>query len=204
MIDKITIATNNPIKSKELIDIFNNQLDNIIHFNNVDYNIEINEFGMTYEQNALIKAQAWFNRLNTPIIAEDSGLEIEALYNRPGIESNRIVMGDDEYHCKWALYELKNKVNRNAKFISSICLISENGIIITKGELKGTITKKPYGENGFGYDSIFIPNGYDVTFGQLDYNIKNKISHRAKAITKICKIINSYSIMESMLDGEIL
>lgn len=204
MISKITIASNNRLKCSELISMFNEDLENIIDFNNVKEQLNIEEFGITYEQNALIKAQAWFNKLKTPIIAEDSGLEIEVLSNRPGIYSNNIVMGDDEYHCKWILYELKGKTNRKARFISSICLVSDKGVIITKGELEGTITQKSYGKHGFGYDSIFIPNGFDKTLAELDTSIKNRISHRKLAISKMCKIINSYSIMESLVEGEIL
>lgn len=204
---RLIIATNNFSKANEILLILKDNLISSIpdiNFEFIHEHIPSEEFGMTYEQNALIKAQIYFSRFNTPILAEDSGLEIKILNNRPGIQSNKVVNGDDLYHCRWALYELKDKIDRSAKFISAIALVTKNLILITRGEIEGTITKEVSGDKGFSYDSIFIPKGYTKTFGELDIEEKNKISHRSIAVNKLIHIIESFNTIQCFDNTNIL
>ena len=167
-----------------------NFADEIIFAPEFAKQINIVENGSSYEENAEIKARAWAEVSGLPCLADDSGLEVEALNNAPGIYSARIVDGDDNARNLWLLDKLKNfkdKSSRRARFAASLVLIFNNNKIIANGICEGYIAEKISGSNGFGYDPLFIPKGFDVTFADLSSEIKNKISHRALAVKNLLK-----------------
>jgi len=152
------------------------------------------EDGQTFEENAAKKALAASEFCALPAFADDSGLEVEALDGRPGIHSARYA-GDNatnDQRIAKLLSELEAHENRRARFVCVIA-IAFNGEIINsfRGEVAGTITKEPRGENGFGYDPVFIPDGFAQTFGELPADIKNRISHRARAVQQAIDFIDA-------------
>ena len=151
----------------------------------------IEENGSTYAENAVIKARAWAEASGLPAIADDSGLEVEALDGAPGIHSARVVAGTDRDRMLWLLDEMKDKKERGARFACAIAVVRPNkDEPITATEYcHGHIIGEPRGESGFGYDPVFIPDGFDKTFAELGPEIKNKISHRSKAVKTIAEIL---------------
>ena len=141
----------------------------------------------TFEQNALTKAQTVYQFCGKPVMADDSGICIEALDNRPGVFSARYAgeHATDRDNLDKALEELHGQTNRKAYYKAVICLIWEGDPYFFEGHCHGTITTEPIGEGGFGYDPIFRPDGYEETFGQLSLNIKNGLSHRGQAVRKM-------------------
>lgn len=142
------------------------------------------EDGNTFEENARKKALAASDCTEMPAFADDSGLEVAALNGEPGVMSARYAgekAGNEERIAK-LLKNMEGKEDRRAKFVCVIAVANNGEIIETfRGEVSGKITMEPKGANGFGYDPVFMPDGYDKTFGELSPEIKNKISHRAKA-----------------------
>jgi XTP/dITP diphosphohydrolase len=143
----------------------------------------VEETGQTFRENALIKAQAFHQLTHLPCIADDSGLLLESFPNFPGVNSNRWCEGSDRERNLALLEKLKNQENRQAKFQTVLCLFAfkNEEALFFSGEVQGSIAYKILGKEGFGYDSIFIPDGYQETFAQLGVSVKNKISHRALA-----------------------
>ncbi|MBQ7152059.1 MAG: RdgB/HAM1 family non-canonical purine NTP pyrophosphatase [Synergistaceae bacterium] len=193
---KLLIATGNQGKYKEfkeIIKIFtpfsdSRELEIIFAPDLADLLIE--ETGKTYSENAMLKAQAWAKESGLPCLADDSGLEVEALDGAPGIFSARVVPGNDKDKISWLLSELKDKENRRARFAASLALcVPDEFILISQGFCSGTIAHSPKGSNGFGYDPLFIPEGFEKTFAELPSDIKNKISHRTNALKKIASFI---------------
>ena len=155
---------------------------------------EIQETGRTFEENAVIKAIAISKIFPDQIvIADDSGLEVKSLEGAPGIFSARYdgENATDRRNVEKLLCELQGAPERSARFRCVIALV-KNGELITTvaGEVAGTITKSPRGENGFGYDPIFIPEGFEETFAELPSDTKNAISHRAKAVAELVRYFN--------------
>ncbi len=188
---KIVAATNNDHKLAELKKLIG-EMDNceIVGLNNYPNYPEVDENGKTFSANAAIKALAACEYCDVPAFADDSGLCVEALDGAPGIYSARYAPTDKERVTK-LLNALEGIENRKAKFVCAISIASMGEIIETfEGEVHGVITKKPHGENGFGYDPIFMPDGYDKTFAELGDDIKNKISHRAKAMEATMEFID--------------
>ena len=189
---KIVFATGNPHKLQELKAISGDcGIDFILPpdgFNPV-------EDGKTFEENSLIKACEASRLSGLPALADDSGLCVDALDGKPGIYSARYAETQHkkiDKLLKELEYVAANKSeNRNAKFICSMSLVSADGEIIyqTIGECKGQIAKIQAGTNGFGYDPIFIPDGYNCTIAQLSDEEKNKISHRGKALRKMLNFL---------------
>ncbi|MCI4626148.1 MAG: RdgB/HAM1 family non-canonical purine NTP pyrophosphatase [Candidatus Magnetoovum sp. WYHC-5] len=187
---KIFLATNNHGKVKEINKLFEGSgIEFLIAEGNFNYSSV--ETGNTYKINAYKKAKYLYTETgsNTPSLAEDSGLEVEALNGAPGVHSARFAntnATDKENNNRLLeLLSLETSNNRNAKFVSIFCLISKDGEFYFEGEVKGQIALSLKGEHGFGYDPLFIPEGYDKTFAQLGPEFKNAISHRAKAISKL-------------------
>jgi len=152
---------------------------------------EIEETGKTFAENASIKAETVAKWTKLPALADDSGLEIDYIGKKPGIYSSRWGI-TDQGRIKKALNVLKNTKSeqRSARFICAMSLfLPEQGNYTTEGMCSGRITLSPKGDQGFGYDPIFIPNGYNKTFAELGVNVKNRISHRAVALEKMIKII---------------
>jgi len=147
---------------------------------------KVNETGETFEENAYIKASAVASYTGFPAIADDSGLCVAALGGAPGVHSARFGGGKDwtdEQKYRYLLEKLEGAEDRSAKFVSCICLVLPDGRTITaRGECPGRIAEEPAGDGGFGYDPVFIPEGHDEPFGVLGTGVKNKISHRARAL----------------------
>ncbi len=185
---EIVFASSNPHKVQEVRDILSSH--GIIIYGLKDLNIdtiEIDENGSSYYENALIKAKAIKKLTSLPIIADDSGLEIEVLNNKPGLYSARYAneCGGYTNAIKEILNNLKNN-NRNARFICDVVLLNvEDMPLRFEGICLGHISKTPQGKLGFGYDPIFIPEGYEKSFAELEEKEKNQISHRARALKKL-------------------
>ena len=149
--------------------------------------LEIKEDAATLATNALLKAQAWAQHISFPIIADDSGLLLAAFPGFPGVKSKRWLAGSDQERNQALLTKLAKTANRQAKFQTVLVLYDPQS---TKqqffvGEVTGQIAPQVRGEAGFGYDPLFIPDGYQETFAQLGLRLKNKISHRAQAWRKL-------------------
>lgn len=160
---------------------------------------DIEENGTTFEENSYIKAKAIMDICGKPTIADDSGLMVEALGGAPGVYSARFAGEDhnDERNNE-KLKELLSGVpykDRRAKFVSVITLVFPDGRkIVARGECPGHIIEEERGSNGFGYDPLFVPEGYGSTFGMLTPEIKNEISHRALALKHLAKELKKYSL----------
>ena len=186
MTRKIVFATNNRHKLDEIRKIAEGKIE-ILSLNDIGSHDEIEETGSTLEENALIKAQFIKNKYGYDCFAEDTGLEVEALGNAPGVYSARYA-GDacrDEDNIKKLLDNLKGIANRKARFRTVIALLMNNEEYFFEGEIKGHIIDEKRGFAGFGYDPIFVPEGYDQTFAELGEEIKNRISHRSIATQKL-------------------
>jgi XTP/dITP diphosphohydrolase len=159
---------------------------------------EVEETGDTYEENARIKARAWRDFTGYASIADDSGIEAQALGGLPGVRSARIIPGSDLDRMNWLLSQMKGKTNRNARFAA--CLVvsfpEEEKEIVCQKYCEGRLALSPAGSSGFGYDPIFIPDGYEKTFAELGDEVKQKISHRAKALKGIAEML--LPVVESM------
>lgn len=191
---EIVIATNNPNKVEEYRQMFAS-ISNIKLFSLKDENIhiEIEENGKTFKENSLIKAESISKLTDKFVLADDSGLEIEALDNFPGIYSARFMEGRP-YKEKWAaIFEmLKNKENKNAQFHCAITFITPTKEkYVFEGIEKGYITENIEGENGFGYDPIFFSNSLNKTFGNATEEEKNAVSHRGKAFSQLLEFIKN-------------
>lgn len=146
---------------------------------------EVNETGDSFEENAFLKASAVAQYTRFPAIADDSGLCVDALGGAPGVHSARFGESGwtDEQKYLHLLSLLEGVEDRGAKFVCQICLVTPGGAVLRAGgECRGRILTAPVGTGGFGYDPVFCPEGYDTSFGALDPDIKNQISHRARAL----------------------
>lgn len=186
---EILIATHNAHKKEEIQQILG---ENFTVTSLTDYNIhdEIVEDGNTFHANALIKAQYCFDTTGKPSLGDDSGLVVEALDGRPGIYSARYA-GDHDFakNMSKVLQELESVENRKAYFVTVMCLVDETGTNYFEGRVYGNLTKEVRGEKGFGYDPIFIPENYEITFAEMKAEDKNKISHRKKAIEQFLEFM---------------
>ncbi len=191
--DRIVFATKNMGKFKEVKHIFKDSMVNLVSLNELDDVPEIIESGETFEENARIKAEVIFNKFGVPVIADDSGISVDQLDGRPGVYSARY-SGEgatDEANNEKLLCELKNFPEpHSAKFVCSAVYFDGEKFLTAYGEVKGRIIKSPRGKNGFGYDPLFLPDGFDRTSGELELDEKNRISHRAKAFNKLKTLIN--------------
>ena len=183
---KIVFATNNAHKLNEIRKISKEQLE-ILSLSDINCHEDIPETGDTLQENALIKAQYVKDIFGLDSFADDTGLEVEALNNAPGIYSARFAGEncDSEDNMRKLLHDLEGVENRNARFRTVIALLLNGEIHYFEGEIAGEIIDAKRGSNGFGYDPIFMPHGYDKTFGELPEEVKNKLSHRAIATQKL-------------------
>ncbi len=185
----IVVATGNAHKVAEYRELLKGQkveLNSLLDYPGFP---GVEETGKTFRENASIKALAACRYCDAPAFADDSGLEVEALNGRPGIYSSRYAPTDPERIAK-LLKELEGKENRRARFVCVIA-IAINGEVIEcfEGEVRGKIIDAPRGTNGFGYDPVFQPDGFDKTFAELTGDEKNAISHRAMAYRKAVEFI---------------
>ena len=186
----LIFATGNQNKLLEINKIIPNNVK-IISLKDLKFSDDIPENENTIEGNAIYKAKYIYNKFNTNVFSDDTGLEVEALNGEPGVYSARYAgeACDSNDNINKLLKKLKKKKNRNARFKTIIALIIKNKIHTFEGIINGEILKNPIGENGFGYDSIFRPAGYSKSFAELSINEKNIISHRSLAIKKLINFI---------------
>ncbi len=184
---KIIIASNNKGKIKEFSEILSPLGFEIIPQSEAVGDFEAEENGKTFEENAVIKAKAIFDIKGVPVIADDSGLCVDALDGRPGIYSARYANKGEE--CEKLLSEMKGVPDdkRGAYFECAIAFIDSNGVCNVSGKCFGTIAHEPKGTNGFGYDPVFMYEGR--TLAEMSSEEKNKISHRAKALEKLYDLL---------------
>ena len=159
----------------------------------LNFNTEIEESGTTLEENALIKATTIFNVFKKDCFADDSGLEVFALGGKPGVYSARYAgnQKNAKDNTRKILGELKGVNDRRAQFRTVIAFILGGTEYLFEGIIKGEISASPKGQNGFGYDPIFIPEKHRLTFAQLTLSEKNKISHRSRAFKKLVEFLKS-------------
>lgn len=190
MINKLVIATANEHKLIEIKNIFKDSAKEILPMPS-DIG-EIIEDGNSFIENSLIKAKAVYNHTKLPSLADDSGICINALNGEPGIYSARYGGENLGYKEKMQMIldKLKNKNDRTAYFITSaVCVLDDNYYIALEGIVNGVIVESPKGFDGFGYDPIFKPNGYDITYAEMTLEQKNSMSHRAIAMNKMKEIL---------------
>lgn len=187
---KLVFATNNIHKLKEISAIIGDKID-ILTLKDIGCFEDIPETADTIEGNALIKALYIKNKYGYDCFADDTGLEIKSLDNRPGVYSARYAgeEHDAEKNMYKVLSELQGITDRSARFKTCFALIYENETHTFEGIVNGRITENKRGESGFGYDPIFLPEGYDKTFAEMGDEIKNKISHRAIASQKLINFL---------------
>lgn len=184
---KLVFATNNKHKLDEVRKITAQHNIEVVSLADIHCHDEIPETADTLEGNALQKAQYIQDKFGLDCFADDTGLEVEALDNAPGVYSARYAGPghDSEANMQKLSQEMEGKTNRKARFRTVIALIIGDKQYCFSGIVNGTITTEKKGENGFGYDPIFIPEGYEQTFAELGDSVKNKISHRAKAVEQL-------------------
>ena len=188
---EICFVTSNNNKIKEVQSLIKNQ--KLISLKDLNFNREIKETENTIKKNAFIKADFIFNKYGVNCFSDDSGLQVDALDNQPGVRSARYAgkNASSNDNVDLLLENLKDIKNRRAKFITFICLIINSDVKFFEGMIRGNITHTRRGDNGFGYDSIFVPDDYKKTFAEMPFEYKNSISHRAIATKKLVKYLNS-------------
>ncbi|WP_195407777.1 non-canonical purine NTP diphosphatase [Bacteroides congonensis] len=188
---KLVFATNNAHKLEEVAAILGEKIE-LFSLNDIGCHTDISETAATLEGNALLKSSFIFKNYGLDCFADDTGLEVEALDGAPGVYSARYAGGeghDSQANMLKLLRDLEGKENRKAQFRTAISLILDGKEYLFEGVIKGEIIKEKRGDSGFGYDPIFKPEGYDKTFAELGNDIKNKISHRALAVQKLCEFL---------------
>ena len=187
---KLVFATNNRHKLEEVRAILGNKIE-VLSLNDIDCHDDIPETADTLEGNALIKARYIHEKFGVDCFADDTGLEVEALNGEPGVYSARYA-GEDcnpEANMYKLLQNLTGENNRNAQFRTVIALIINGEEKLFNGIVKGTISREKMGNAGFGYDPIFIPEGFSESFAQMTSDMKNSISHRYRATEELSKYL---------------
>lgn len=182
--EKLVVASGNKGKIKEIKAILGGRYE-VVSMKDEGANIDVEETGVTFLENALIKARAVSEYLQKDVIADDSGLVVESLGGAPGVYSARYagVHGDDALNRKTLLKNMQGVSDRRAKFVSAVVLYRKDGSYLTgEGETNGVILSEEKGENGFGYDSLFLSDDLGVTFGEAPDEEKNAVSHRFRAL----------------------
>jgi len=189
---KLIFASHNKNKVKEVAAILPKHIE-LVGLHNLNYNEEIDETGATLEENALIKAKHIYEKFNLNCFADDSGLEVESLNNEPGVYSARYAGNEknDNANMDKLLANLSSHTNKKARFRTVIALIIDGKEYSFEGIITGQIINEKRGAKGFGYDPIFIPNGYTKTFAELSAEEKNLISHRAKAVKQLVEFLSN-------------
>lgn len=185
-IKKLIFSTNNEHKLEEVKAILEPYYQ-ILSLKDIGDETDIPETGDTLEENAIIKADYLWNKYHVNCFADDTGLEVEALDNAPGVYSARYA-GEHKSSTDNViklLKELENKDSRKARFRTVIALIIDGKRYLFEGKVEGTIATAPHGDSGFGYDPVFIPEGYEKTFAEMSLADKNAMSHRARAVQEL-------------------
>ena len=193
---QIVLATRNKGKIRELARIFAHELPEVelLGTDNFPDLADVDETEDSFEGNALLKAGAVSRFTKLPAIADDSGLTVDHLKGAPGIYSARYsgVHGDDEANLQKVLREMEGIANRRAQFVCAAAFVAPNGYQkVLRAEMVGELISQPRGANGFGYDPIFVPEGFAQTTGEMAPDLKDSISHRGKAMRELAQIISS-------------
>lgn len=188
----LVFATNNRHKLDEVMAKTGTDI-RLLTLDDIGCTDEIEETGVTFNENASIKSHYIFNKYHLNCFGDDSGLEIEALNGEPGVYSARYAgqHGNHAANIAKVLTNMQDKTNRRACFRTVISLIWEGQEHFFEGKVAGTIREQPAGEQGFGYDPIFQPDGYDITFAEMTMEEKNQISHRARAVEQLTAFLKS-------------
>lgn len=200
---KLLIATNNVGKVREIEKLLADTPVNLLSLNDFPNIVEPEETGATFMENAVLKAREYALQTGARSLADDSGLEVAALNGAPGVSSARYAgkNADDRTRIEKLLGELEQtgSGHRRARFVCAMAIAGETGEIefTTEGVCEGVIAPAAVGENGFGYDPIFIPDGLSQTFGELSGEVKGGISHRARAINEIIQYLRRFSANRS-------
>ena len=193
---RLVFATNNAHKLEEIRAILGNSIE-ILSLADIHCHADIPETADTLEGNAREKSRYVYEHYGLDCFADDTGLEVESLGGAPGVYSARYADGqghDSQANMNKLLKEMEEKNDRKAQFRTIISLIEKGEERQFEGIVKGQITREKRGESGFGYDPIFQPDGYETTFAELGSDIKNRISHRARAVAALCDYLrkNNY------------
>jgi len=186
----LVFATNNAHKIKEVAHKIGNQFE-ILSLDAISFTDDIAETGTTFHANASIKSQTIYQKFKLNCFGDDSGLEITALNGEPGVYSARYAgeHGNHDANITKVLKNLEGMTDRRARFITVISLIRNGEEHFFEGTVEGTIRHERSGAKGFGYDPIFQPDGYDITFAEMNMDEKNNISHRARALEKMVEFL---------------
>jgi XTP/dITP diphosphohydrolase len=189
-ITKLVAATRNANKLRELRRLLTGLDLEVLSLQNFESLSEVEETGSTFEENARLKALSYTEQTGLPCVADDSGLEVEALGGAPGVYSSRYAGpgADDRALCSKLLGELRDMPDekRGARFRCAVALGADGRIILTaEGRAQGRIVRQMRGSNGFGYDPVFVPDGHDRTFAEMQPQEKDSISHRSKALSQL-------------------
>lgn len=193
MIEKIVLATGNKGKLREFSELLEGVFGSIVPLNDLESPPEVIEDGDTFRENALKKARALASFAGIPALADDSGLEVEALQGRPGVYSARYAGegATDRENIDKLLAELGSAGNRKARFVCFLALVTPEGKEITaEGSCEGVILTEPRGQGGFGYDPVFFLPEYNKTMAEIPAQLKNEISHRARACESLVRLLN--------------
>lgn len=187
---RIIVASSNKGKIKEIHELIGDKF-NVVSMKDAGIYLEVEENGTTFEENALIKAKAIYNICQEPVISDDSGLIVDALGGEPGVHSARYAGNEhnDVANNAKLLKNLEGVSDRKARFCSVVVYYDGTRTEIAKGFAEGKIAEAPHGDNGFGYDPLFISDELGKTFGEATDKEKNAISHRARALRALCKLI---------------
>lgn len=188
---KLVFATNNAHKLEEISSILGDKIE-LLSLKDIGCTADIPETADTLEGNAIQKAEYIHQHYGLDCFADDTGLEVEALGGAPGVYSARYAGNghDSEANMQKLLQNLEGETNRKAQFRTAICLIMDGEQHLFEGICRGEIIHEKKGGAGFGYDPIFVPEGYNETFAELGNEIKNTISHRARAVQMLCDFLN--------------
>lgn len=190
---KLVFATNNAHKLEEVSAILGDKIE-LLSLKDINCDADIPETADTLEGNALLKAEYVYKNYGLDCFADDTGLEVETLNGAPGVYSARYAGGEGhnaEANMQKLLHNMEGKDNRKAQFRTAVSLILNGKEYLFEGVVKGQIIKEKHGTSGFGYDPIFMPDGYNKTFAELGNEIKNQISHRAIAVNKLCEFLKN-------------
>ena len=194
---KLILASNNKNKLREFRSLMEPFGAEVLSQREAGFELDVDETGVTFEENAYIKAKALLDASGCVSFADDSGLTVDALNGEPGVYSARYGPGHDASDAdryNYLLSKLDGVSDRSAKFVCCICCLFPDGREIrTRGEMHGTILHAPRGENGFGYDPVFQPDGTDRSNAELSAEEKNAISHRGKALREFVRIFEEYN-----------
>ena len=192
---KIVFATNNAHKLSEVSALLGDRFE-LVTLREVGITEDIPETGATLDENASIKARYVYERTGLCCFADDTGLEVEALGGAPGVHSARYATDGHDFAAnnRKLLRELEGKVNRKARFRTVISIIVDGVERQVEGIVEGEITTSESGAEGFGYDPLFMPEGYDRTFAEMSAEEKNAISHRGRAVAKLVEMLHDIEL----------